>query len=298
MPPRGPNQLGQKIAREFLNSNRPAPAAPSPVAEVFSVIAPQLELVTPAKAAEWLQLNVNNRPMSRRHLDRLIDSINTGHWRQNLGDPIRFDIDGFLCDGQHRLAAIVHTGIALEMFVVRGLPRDSFAYIDGILPRTSSQILACAHIPRYATVAAAARLIFMHINDYLPHRIEPWETVKIIEEYPELPDVASYIGNVPGAGSVIPAGTATGLKVLTDRSDKALSDDFWHKVLVGDNLAADDPEFALRKRLIEARGTRRKGATLKQLDVIAYSLRAWQARKSGKKVLRLIWDGEDMPQVA
>lgn len=86
----------------------------------------RLEKVTPAKAKRWLATTagVNFRKMSGPYARKLAIIMERGQWdRQSLA-PIIFDTDGNLIDGQHRLAAIVLSGLTLQMFVIRGMQSD------------------------------------------------------------------------------------------------------------------------------------------------------------------------------
>ena len=65
--------------------------------------------VTPHLASKWLQKNSCNRPLSQNTVYRYADAILSGEWKLN-GDTIRFDSNGTLIDGQHRLHACVKAG--------------------------------------------------------------------------------------------------------------------------------------------------------------------------------------------
>lgn len=91
----------------------------------------QTMIVTPQMAAEWLTRNTRNRTMNKTAVDALAQTIRDGNWR-TTHQGIAFGADGTLYDGQHRLAAIVTSGIAVAMNVSRGLaPEDRDAIDNG-----------------------------------------------------------------------------------------------------------------------------------------------------------------------
>ena len=55
-------------------------------------------------------------------------------WMLN-GDSIKFDKNGSLIDGQHRLEAVVLSGATIQSYVVRGLEPKSFSTLDAGIPR-------------------------------------------------------------------------------------------------------------------------------------------------------------------
>jgi len=72
-----------------------------------------------------LKRNAMNRPLSKSHVDKLSDSLLRGEWVMN-GDAIRISKCGILIDGQHRLSAVVKSGVSIETIVIDGLDLQSF----------------------------------------------------------------------------------------------------------------------------------------------------------------------------
>jgi hypothetical protein len=72
---------------------------PTTIIEISS----ELVEITPAMAREWLEKNIeNNRGVGAQVVDAYARDMLAGKW-YIPGDPIRFDEDGNLIDGQHRL---------------------------------------------------------------------------------------------------------------------------------------------------------------------------------------------------
>ena len=84
----------------------------------------ELITITPNLASEYLQLNNSNRKINKMQLDMIVRSINAGKWRLTH-QGVAFYKDGTLADGQHRLQAIVNTGVSLLMPVFHGIERDT-----------------------------------------------------------------------------------------------------------------------------------------------------------------------------
>ncbi len=113
----------------------------------------QIETITPAKAAEYLKSNTLNRPLSKNYVLALADQMRRGQWRMN-GEAIIFSESGRLLDGQHRLAAIIKSGVSVTMAVTRGISEDVFHTIDTGKGRTGADVFAIAGIKNYAGISA------------------------------------------------------------------------------------------------------------------------------------------------
>lgn len=65
-----------------------------------------------------------------------------GKWRIN-GEPICFDKEGNLINGQHRLEAVVSAQVPIVSLVVRGVDAEAFVTYDAGLTRKLSHVFAC-----------------------------------------------------------------------------------------------------------------------------------------------------------
>ena len=86
-------------------------------------------LVTPEMAERWLSMNTNNRPLRSWWVNEIANAIRRGEF-QFTHQGIAFDTNRVLIDGQHRLAAIVQSGIAVTMMVSWDAPPESFQALD------------------------------------------------------------------------------------------------------------------------------------------------------------------------
>ena len=86
--------------------------------------------VTQELARQWLNdANNFNRPINQSAVDMYVRQIKSGLWRRTH-QGIAFDSNGILIDGQHRLMAIVHTGITVPMLVFMDEPKENYEFID------------------------------------------------------------------------------------------------------------------------------------------------------------------------
>lgn len=72
--------------------------------------------ITPEIAQEFLNINVDNRPIESKTVDMYADDLVHGRWHEN-GQPFTLS-NGILKSGQHRCLAIIKTGITIRNAVV------------------------------------------------------------------------------------------------------------------------------------------------------------------------------------
>lgn len=80
----------------------------------------EVEVITPEKAAEYLQNNAYHRKVKKKKVAEYMKEMEDGNWKLN-GKTITFDKNGRLLNGQHRLGAVVKAQVPLTTLVVRGV---------------------------------------------------------------------------------------------------------------------------------------------------------------------------------
>lgn len=93
-----------------------------------------LENITPNKSEKLLAdteaAGFNNRTPTKAFINRYAGDIEKRHWQSNTGETIKIASNGAVIDGQHRLHAVIQSGIAVKMWVCRGIKPEMFQYID------------------------------------------------------------------------------------------------------------------------------------------------------------------------
>ena len=117
-----------------------------------------VEKITPAAAREYLAANRSNRPISRGIVADYVRAMQAGEWLLN-GEAIKFDTEGRLVDGQHRLAAIERACKPIDFVVIRGLDPEVFKTLDTGKKRSVADVLSIAKIPSADAFGVALRLL-------------------------------------------------------------------------------------------------------------------------------------------
>lgn len=252
------------------------------------------EKITPKKAQEWLAHNTDNRPRRPKVVERYADAMKRGEWKMN-GESIKFNCDGRLIDGQHRLLAIVSSGCTIETYVVRGLPVDAFDTIDQGAVRHLADVFARNGEVNCHALAGAIRWLGV-LHDRMSWKnvgYTPEQAKAKLQDHPELRKSVSKVCSSNTKG-LIPGSILAACHYLFSRKDADLADLFADSLIGGEGLKKSDPVYLLRERLI-ANGT--AAAKLPRETIAALTIKAWNATREGKPMRTLKWVEGDLPEI-
>jgi len=246
-----------------------------------------IETITPDLAKEYLKINHNNRKFSDRHVTTLANEMSR-EWKLN-GDAIRFSQER-LIDGQHRLMACVKSGMPFTTVVARNVNDDVFDTIDCGSKRTASQVLSIRGEKYACCLSSMLRKIHLYNIGKITKSEKVTSTTieEVLKENPDARQSAAWAANHKRF-SVINVSDLAFLHYLFSSIDREDGHNFMSKVVSGLGLCASDPEYILREKIAREKSTNKD---LKKGVVIAYSIKAWNAKRSGGDLKRLAW-GKD-----
>lgn len=115
----------------------------------------RIELITPEAAKAYLQNNMINRNINEKRVAAYADDMKKGEWQLN-GEAIRFNENGELIDGQHRLSAIVKANIPVQMVVMYEIDNSVSIYDRGRIRSVTDSLLIDGMDRRIATTTCVA----------------------------------------------------------------------------------------------------------------------------------------------
>ena len=128
-----------------------------------------IKKITPAIAKQMLEMNKGNfRPIDVSRVKRYASDMVSGKWLFN-GEAIKTN-GVMLLDGQHRLEAIVMSGITVETLVVEGLDTSSAISMDKGASRTVASWLKHEGIANAVCVGAIARHALVYEKGLWSHQ--------------------------------------------------------------------------------------------------------------------------------
>lgn len=250
-------------------------------------------LVGPELAAKWLEGNTHNRVISDSYVAGIERDMRAGRWHMT-GDTVKFDWNGVLADGQHRLWAVVQSGCTVPMLVVHGVSPEAQDYMDIGKKRSTSDALHLRGRGEYsAKVASTARgVLIMRHTAKQPTQGEILELVEREEEV--LVAGARVSRQATTAG--LRGGAIYGVAYYyLAHVDPEAVEPFFAALLSGEQLAAGNPILALRRRFLTT--PPRVGSSSSHLRVnLAYVYKAWNAWRDHRQLTALRYSlDEPMP---
>lgn len=256
-------------------------------------------------AARWLATDRRNRPLNATWVSRYRDDITSGLWLF-AADPIRFDWDGHLLDGQHRLTALLGLDVALPTLVVLGLDPDSQLVMDQGRKRSAGQQLSMLGIKYAHQIASSMKAAILHETGMMfrDNKLAQTLTNPIIQAYVAgrpaevefLQELMSDVQTLDCAPSPVGA-------FLIDAHRKGRADEAAHfirRLVSLTDLSTGDPILALDRRLRRLR----QESPPSNRDIIALFIQAFNASAEGRTMNKFqrphgsSWTPETFPVIS
>ena len=248
--------------------------------------------ITPKIAEAMLVYNTNNRSLRRDRVAVLADEMSRKQW-MSTGEAIRFDVDGTLLDGQHRLEGCVAAKMTLkQQLIVTGLPRKAFAVIDTGMKRTPKDTLHVAGIANGSAIAPVARLLSVIMAGLDPYDVNAMklvtrqDLVKFAQENLSDLDWANRLSRPVYAATKLGNQTALislAMNALAKGHSREKIEEFFGSLATGERLAATSPILSLRTWLIKTGKDLQRNAAATHYCNYVVAFNAWV---SGKIVRR------------
>lgn len=247
-------------------------------------------LVTPARAEEWLGKNLNNRNRRTQHVARIIRDMKNGNFLIS-GDTIKFDWDGRLIDGQHRLAAIIESGQSAWILIVRDLDPKVQGVLDANAKRSAYDALGFNGVTESRIVISAmAQIAFTRESGKMTHSLDTGQfsatNSEVVDWFVQNPDaewaskfgirISKLIGSTPSA-------TAYAAMIFSRLSIEDCIE-FFESAAEMRTTGDGDPRLTLLRTLERDRRNRGRLTNATQLS---YLFRAWNAWREGRKISKL-----------
>lgn len=249
------------------------------------------ELITPDLARELLEGNTHNRSVNQKRIKELAELHGTSFWKET-GDPIRITDDGVLVDGQHRLLAIVQSGVPVHYFIMRGVDLTAQEVIDTGSRRTLASMLQTRQEQNRTTLATAIKVIYHW--EHGGRSADGLGVVPInvlLAFYDSNPGIKAIARRTLGVNQAIRGGAgAVALTMwLFDHIDGEDAAHFWDRLKSEYDHTEGDPISTLRKALLrDAEEAAKNRASVRgQTWRAAVIIKAWNAYRRGEQVHRL-----------
>jgi hypothetical protein len=245
---------------------------------------PSVECITPAAARTLLESNTHNRNVRLNRVAQLADAMERGEWELN-GETIKVAVDGTLLDGQHRLQAIVDSGVTIHSLVLRDLSHAAQDTVDTGRRRRLADVLAIEGYPDSHALAAAVSHLYRFLAgqriDAHGEAPSTREALELLRERPQLSEsvrVARRVVKRVGG----PTAVFSALHCVFAEIDPLPTEEFFARLADGANLSVGDPVLHLRNQLTRPQQDR----NFKQSPstVAALTIKAFNLRRAGRQI--------------
>lgn len=245
-----------------------------------------VETIDPDIARVYLSRNMeNNRRLQDQRVERYSRDMAAGRWVVS-GEGIKFDTEGLLIDGQNRLSAVIRANVAVQMLVVRDVPREAAYVIDSGAPRSVASVLQISgdETKNRQLVVAAIQVYTAYARGYLRdtssevqnrHRLSASELMSVLGEDPVGWEHAGVVARTVAGILLIPSSiTAAAYRILS-HVDTDLAEQFFAEMVSG-SYQADGPIGSLIRKSVKEKLARRKIGHGLGLFLIIRTWNAWR----------------------
>lgn len=219
------------------------------------------EEITPEKAFELLKNNPKNRGLKKGKVRSYAKEMTEGKWSGENGETIKLTSEGILTDGQHRLEAVILSGVPQRFLVVRGVTLESMKTVDIGTKRTGGDIFAMNGVLAHNrnVLAAAINICAAFKGNVYPavqskNALTPRDVYQYYLDHPEILESELSLGGVHHKIKILcPVSILVALHYKFSQIDKKKADDFVFNFVYGADLSAGDPILEVRNRIIAER---------------------------------------------
>lgn len=249
-------------------------------------------------AQDWLSFNKKNRQLRRKTVLFYATEMIAGRWRDETGETVKFDAAHNLLDGQHRLSAVVKSGVAVQLWVAYDVDPESFQVIDSGLKRAPSDIFHIGGIPHSSILPTILKYYHHYKTGTMGRVRDTMSSQKLLEIYNTNPvfwqECAKNATRWHKSFRPIPPSTwgAIGSILVEINNEEAM--DFLDKLASGRKISHDGMYFIRDKFVSESVSAAKTGPEYK----IALIIKFWNSVRVNKPVNSPKYDpfNEDYPK--
>ena len=292
--------------RDAIMAGRRQAADPEMRQQGVVLVRSRVQTITPARAAELLEANSTNRPVSKAVVRSFAEAMRRGEWMVTH-QGIAFDVNGVLVDGQHRLAAIIEADLPVELTVFTEVGEGTFDVLDTGKRRTAADVLAIEGEKSSTMLAAMVRTVWLYENRPELNwsggaaAVSNHQIVQTLERHPKLRDYLTVGEQVAAATGMIKSAAGAACYLVGQANRRADLSPWYEGVIDGAGLVRSDPRLLFRRVMFNM-ARRHAGQVLRRRDTrehVGLYLTAFNAWATGQPISQLRFTPRDtVPAIA
>jgi hypothetical protein len=266
----------------------------------------RVQSITPKKAAELLEANTTNRPLSMPVVRAFAEAMKRGDWLVTH-QGIAFDTNGVLVDGQHRLAAIIEAEVPIDLTVFTEVEPGTFDVLDTGKRRNAADVLAIEGEKNSTMLAAMVRTVWLYENrpdlgwSGGKSAVTNHQIVQTLDAHPRLREFLSVGEQVAAATGMIKSAAGAASYLVEQANKRADLTPWFEGIIDGAGLQRQDPRLLFR-RVMFAMARKQAGQVQRRRDTrehVALYLKAFNAWATSEPITGLRFSPrEAMPTIS
>jgi hypothetical protein len=253
--------------------------------------APSYVRVTPDMAKRLLAHNKVNRNLRAHKVNQYARDMASGNWSLS-NDAICVAPDGRLLNGQHRLHAVVKSGVTVTFLVIRNMPADSMSTMDSGVARTAGDVFGRVGAgEKHANLLASTlkQLVLVESGRvYMDSKVQATSHSELAEFLDANPLVRESVAEAAKVKSQIdspPTPVAVAHWLIAQRNSLAFADLFFDRLAHRVGEPEGSAVHAVDNRLREIRRSRQR---FEGRNFIYLFLKGWNYYAADKPVSKLL----------
>ncbi len=241
-------------------------------------------LVTPDMARKLLEQMHKNRTLSRVEVSVHEQNLVSGNWFPEIS-PVYLDASGLSWDAQHRLQAVINTGISAWMLFLFGVREIAAEYIDTGRKRLYADNLKRRGVDDYKRQSVVAKYIALYelygmdgVRNPSKHAVAQ----SVMDEWIDADGVLDsiHVGEMLYRAVGANPSWASYAAYRTGKGQDP--DGFWRNVARGDELKHGDPALTLHNWLMQGKKRDRRPADKRLMELYGLTT-AWNKHVLGQR---------------
>jgi hypothetical protein len=252
------------------------------------------ELITPSRAKELLEANINNRRVKIPVVNRYANDILAGRWKEDTGELIKISNSGVILDGQHRLYAIVKANTAIFLHLVYGVNDSVSDVLDTGSVRNASDVFKLNGIVNDGNVPGIIQFYNKIKKErFVTHKDTNLSNAEILSKYYENEALWQEVFRASqrwynAFAKILSRSIIAGFYCRFREIDSELAEKFMDELCTGINTSNDTIRLLKDKLIKDKMSNKKLSTTLKMIFII----KTWNCFIQGTELKRLSFDYE------
>jgi len=253
------------------------------------------ELITPSRAKELLEANINNRRVRHEVVSRYTKDILAGRWKEDTGEVIKISKSGIILDGQHRLYAISKANTPIFLHIAYGIEDSVSDVLDTGSVRSATDVFKLNKITNDSSIPSIIQTYYLLKNGHLTSGQKDMRLTnsQLLQKYYDneilWQEVCKKSHNwYMSFAKILNKSFIGGFYSVFKEIDSELAEQFMNELCTGINVS-NETMLLLRNRLIQDKMSQKK---INQTIKTIFMIKAWNCFINGIVLKKLAFDSE------